>query len=116
VTAEHFPQLDVFYEIESTNAFLLNTAKNTDYLVHACLAEQQTAGRGRRGKDWVSPFGGNIYLSLLFQVNAGASQLGGLSLVIAVAVIRALRATGLTSAGVKWPNDILVNGKQLAGI
>ena len=113
---KHLQQLDVFYDIESTNAYLLNGAKKEDFSAHACLAEQQNAGRGRRGKRWISPFGGNIYLSLLWQVTAGAAQLGGLSLAVAVAVIRALRATGLDSAGVKWPNDILVKGQTLAGI
>lgn len=114
--ANDLQQLDIFYDIESTNAYLLNIAKRDDYSAHACLAEQQNAGRGRRGKRWVSPFGGNIYLSLLWRFNAGTSQLGGLSLAIAVAVIRALRAIGVDSAGVKWPNDILVKGQKLAGI
>ena len=116
VVSKKLQQLDVFYDIESTNAYLLNIAKTDDNSVRACLAEQQNAGRGRRGKRWVSPFGGNIYLSLLWQVNAGASQLGGLSLAIAVAVMRALHMIGLDNASVKWPNDILVNGQKLAGI
>lgn len=116
IATELLQQLDVYHDIESTNAYLLKAAKNDDYLMHACLAEQQKAGRGRRGRQWVSPFGGNIYLSLLWRVNAGASQLGGLSLAIAVAVMRALRAIGFDSAKLKWPNDILVKGKKLAGI
>lgn len=115
-TRKYLQRLDIFHDIESTNAYLLEAEKNDGSYVHACLAEQQNAGRGRRGRRWVSPFGGNIYLSLLWQVNAGASQLGGLSLAIAVAVIRALRAVGLDGAGIKWPNDILVKGKKLAGI
>lgn len=113
---EYLQQLDVFHNIESTNAYLLDVAKKSPQTAHACLAEQQTAGRGRRGRHWVSPFGGNLYFSLLWQFSAGASQLGGLSLAVAVAIMRALAALGLRSAGVKWPNDILVNGKKLAGI
>ncbi len=108
--------LDVFHDIKSTNAYLLNLAKLDGVSGHACLAEQQRAGRGRRGRNWVSPFGGNLYLSLLWQFNAGATQLGGLSLAVAVAVLRALHTVGLTRAGVKWPNDIIVNGRKLAGI
>lgn len=115
-TVSPLRRLDVFHEIQSTNAFLLEAAKRGEASGYACFAEQQLAGRGRRGRDWVSPFSGNVYLSLLWQFNAGASQLGGLSLAIAVAVIRALQAVGLTTAGVKWPNDILVNGRKLAGI
>jgi BirA family transcriptional regulator, biotin operon repressor / biotin---[acetyl-CoA-carboxylase] ligase len=109
-------QLDVFDDIKSTNAYLLSKAKTGNVTAQACLAEQQHAGRGRRGRDWVSPFGGNIYLSLLWQFHTGVSQLGGLSLAIAIAVLRALREVGLTSAGVKWPNDILVDGRKLSGI
>lgn len=109
-------RLEVFHDIQSTNAYLLDAAKHGESSGFACLAEQQRGGRGRRGRQWVSPFGGNLYLSLLWQFNAGASQLGGLSLAIAVAVLRALHAIGLTTAGVKWPNDILVHGRKLAGI
>nr|CAI78675.1 Biotin-(acetyl-CoA carboxylase) ligase [uncultured Gammaproteobacteria bacterium] len=113
---KYLQQLDVFYDIESTNAYLLDVAKKSPQTAHACLAEQQSSGRGRRGRHWISPFGGNLYFSLLWQFSAGASQLGGLSLAVAVAVMRVLAALGLRSAGVKWPNDILVNGKKLAGI
>jgi BirA family biotin operon repressor/biotin-[acetyl-CoA-carboxylase] ligase len=115
-TANFLRRLEVFTDIQSTNAYLLEAAKRGESSGFACLAEQQQAGRGRRGRQWVSPFGGNLYLSLLWQFNAGASQLGGLSLAIAVAVMRALRETGLTTSGVKWPNDILVGGRKLAGI
>lgn len=109
-------QLDIFHDIESTNTYLLNLSKGDGQSGHACLAEQQHAGRGRRGRRWVSPFGGNLYLSLLWEFNAGAAQLGGLSLAIAVAVMRTLRSIGISDAGVKWPNDILLEGKKLAGI
>lgn len=115
-TPKYLQQLDVFHDIESTNAYLLDIAKSSHHSGHACLAEQQHAGRGRRGRRWVSPFGGNLYASLLWQFNIGTAQLGGLSLAIAVAVMRTLRAVGLTGAGVKWPNDIVLDGKKLAGI
>jgi BirA family biotin operon repressor/biotin-[acetyl-CoA-carboxylase] ligase len=114
--AHYLQRLDVFHNIESTNAYLLNHAKNGGHTVRACLAELQTAGRGRRGRRWISPFGGNLYLSLLWHFDSGASQLGGLSLAVAVAVMRTLRNIGLSTAGVKWPNDILIKGQKLAGI
>lgn len=109
-------QLDVFYEIDSTNAYLLNAAKEAGVTGLVCLAECQRTGRGRRGRQWVSPPGGNLYLSLLWRFHAGAASLGGLSLAIAVAVVRALQIEGLASAQLKWPNDILFGGRKLAGI
>lgn len=80
------------------------------------VAEQQTAGRGRRGRQWASPFGENIYYSLLLRVEGGAAQLEGLSLVVGLAVLRAIQELGVVGGGLKWPNDILVSGKKIAGI
>lgn len=108
--------LEVFNEIDSTNAYLLEIAKQGEATGYACLAEQQRAGRGRRGRQWVSPHGGNIYLSLLWRFTGGVSQLGGLSLAMGVALRRALSEVGLNEAQLKWPNDILVGKRKLAGI
>lgn len=109
-------QLDIFFELDSTNAQLLELSRQGYSNAVMCLAEQQRTGRGRRGRRWVSPFGGNLYLSLLWRFPFGASQVSGLSLAIAVAVSRALREIGLMDAGVKWPNDIVVSNRKLAGI
>jgi BirA family biotin operon repressor/biotin-[acetyl-CoA-carboxylase] ligase len=108
--------LEVHHELDSTNAYMLSVAKQSDTSGHVCMAEYQAAGRGRRGRHWVSPLGGNLYFSLLWRFHAGASSLGGLSLAIAVAVMRALHDAGLNSARLKWPNDVLVHGRKLAGI
>ena len=78
------------------------------------VAEQQTAGRGRRGRAWVSP-GENLYYSLAITVG-GARELEGLSLVVGLAVLRALESLGVRDAGLKWPNDLLQGGKKIAGI
>lgn len=80
------------------------------------LAEYQTRGRGRRGKDWISPFGSNIYLSIIWDFDTGASALQGLSLSVGVAVKRALAQLGLDTVKLKWPNDIYNNKKKLGGI
>jgi len=80
------------------------------------LAEHQTKGQGRRGRVWVSPFGGNLYLSLFWRFQNGPAQLGCLGLVIAVAIVRVLHRMGISDAGVKWPNDIYWHDKKLAGI
>jgi len=81
-----------------------------------CMAERQTAGRGRRGRVWHSPYARNIYLSLSFNLQGGADSLDGLSLALGVAVAKCLSDQGVKGVGLKWPNDILVDGKKLAGI
>ena len=105
--------ISIFPEIESTNGYLL---KQADIDFHLCLAERQTAGRGRRGRPWISPFARNIYFSLGWRSNSGISALKGLSLLVGCAVIRVLRKIGLQKPGLKWPNDILAAEKKLAGI
>jgi len=115
-TKQHVSQLDVVFDIDSTNRYL--TAKSIDGTAsgYVVLAEQQTNGQGRRGRTWYSPFGRNLYLSLLWRYPYGPAQLGCLSLFIAVAVVRALNKLGISDAGVKWPNDIYWKNKKLAGI
>lgn len=109
--------LDIFDSLPSTNDYLLQTIKEKPPTVHACFAERQTAGKGRRGRSWYSPFGTNIYLSLLWQFEKDLSQLAGLSLVIAIGVINALQQYGIKDhLGLKWPNDILWQNKKLCGI
>ncbi len=82
----------------------------------ACFAEYQSAGRGRRGRNWVSPFGGNIYLSLCYRYQSGPAVISGLSLAVGVAVINALKKLDIPDAGLKWPNDIYWQNKKLGGI
>ncbi|CAM3338044.1 Bifunctional ligase/repressor BirA [Pseudomonas floridensis] len=80
------------------------------------LAERQTSGRGRRGRRWVSPFASNLYYSLVLRIDGGMRQLEGLSLLVGLCVMNVLRDIGVTSAGLKWPNDVLVGRKKIAGI
>jgi BirA family biotin operon repressor/biotin-[acetyl-CoA-carboxylase] ligase len=84
--------------------------------VHVCFAEMQTAGKGRRGRSWISPFGENIYLSIGSFVNLPLSELGGLSLVAGMEVVATLRHFGARETGLKWPNDVIMGGGKLAGI
>ncbi len=109
-------RLEVHDELTSTNSYLLDIAQQQPANAWVCLAEYQTAGKGRRGRTWVSPFGHNIYLSLLWRFQDGPAAIAGLSLAVGVAVIRALRQAGITEAGLKWPNDIYWRGRKLAGI
>lgn len=108
-------QIEICDSVASTNQYLLN--KHDAVSGTICLAEQQTMGRGRRGRNWFSPFGRNIYLSLLWNFATDTGSLAGLSLAIGVAVLRALQAYGLSQlVGLKWPNDIVVGQKKLGGI
>lgn len=108
--------LEVLLNTESTNSYLLEKASDHMGKRYAVLAEKQEAGRGRRGRTWVSPFGKNIYLSMLWSFSGGLASLEGLSLVIAIAVEKALAELGVDDAKLKWPNDVYLDKKKLAGI
>ncbi|MEO8778416.1 MAG: biotin--[acetyl-CoA-carboxylase] ligase [Rhodanobacter sp.] len=107
--------LEVHGEIDSTSSELqrrLATAKDLSVV----LAESQSAGRGRRGRGWLSPPGLNIYLSCLKRFESGLAALSGLSLAIGVIVLRALDELGIRGVGLKWPNDVLAaSGGELRG-
>jgi len=102
--------------IDSTNAEGLRLATDGQAAPFVVLAERQSAGRGRRGRQWVSPFAENLYYSLVLRVDGGMRQLEGLSLVVGLAVMRTLQAFGLEKVGLKWPNDVLVDGRKITGI
>lgn len=102
--------------IDSTNAEALRMIGAGCAAPFLVLAEQQTAGRGRRGRKWVSPFAQNVYYSLVLRIEDGLRQLEGLSLVVGLAVMQALRDSGVQGAALKWPNDVLVGQKKIAGI
>lgn len=106
----------VFDSIDSTNAEALRAIERGQAAPFLVLAERQTAGRGRRGRKWASPFAENIYYSLVLRIEGGMRQLEGLSLVVGLAVLQALRELGIPAAGLKWPNDVLVGQKKIAGI
>jgi len=108
--------LEVLKAVESTNSYLLQQVAAGHPSGSVCVAEFQHGGRGRRGRQWHSPYGSNLYLSLLWRFQDGTSRLGGLSLAVAVALMRTLSESGMQQVGIKWPNDILVQGKKLAGI
>ena len=108
-----FTHLDV---IDSTNTYLLEQAKHGVASGQVCLAEHQISGRGRMGRNWVSAYGHNLYLSLLWRFEQ-VSQVQGLSLAVGVVVARALQGVmGLDRVQLKWPNDIWVDGRKLGGI
>ncbi|MFA5626997.1 MAG: bifunctional biotin--[acetyl-CoA-carboxylase] ligase/biotin operon repressor BirA [Thiohalomonadaceae bacterium] len=107
-------ELSIIPCVDSTNAWLMRKASTTG--MTACLAELQTSGRGRRGRTWQSTLGGSICLSLHDYFEDGMARLAGLSLVVALAVVRALHELGINDVSVKWPNDIYWQGRKLGGI
>ncbi len=109
-------QVQVELEIDSTSSELLRQASAGAVAARVCLAEQQTAGRGRRGRAWASPFAASLYLSMLWPSPLPSARLSGMSLVTGLAILRVLYAHGVTEVGLKWPNDILWRGRKLVGI
>jgi BirA family biotin operon repressor/biotin-[acetyl-CoA-carboxylase] ligase len=102
--------------VDSTNAEALTRVAVAQALPFVVLAERQTSGRGRRGRSWASPFGENLYYSLVLKIEGGMRQLEGLSLVVGLALLQTIRGAGVSAAGLKWPNDVLVDGRKIAGI
>ncbi|MEZ3501828.1 bifunctional biotin--[acetyl-CoA-carboxylase] ligase/biotin operon repressor BirA [Pantoea sp. KPR_PJ] len=108
-------RLDVIPVIDSTNQYLLdrmNTLQSGD----ACIAEYQQAGRGRRGRQWFSPFGANLYMSMYWRLEQGPAAAMGLSLVIGIVMAETLQQLGAQDVRVKWPNDLYLRDRKLAGI
>ncbi|QPB77978.1 bifunctional biotin--[acetyl-CoA-carboxylase] ligase/biotin operon repressor BirA [Proteus sp. GOKU] len=101
--------------IDSTNQYLIqriSALKSGD----VCIAEYQSAGRGRRGRQWISPFGRNLYLSMYWKLEQGPAAAIGLSLVVGVIMAEVLQKLGADGVKVKWPNDLYLNDKKLSGI
>ncbi|WP_336283682.1 bifunctional biotin--[acetyl-CoA-carboxylase] ligase/biotin operon repressor BirA [Cronobacter dublinensis] len=101
--------------IDSTNQYLMDRLSELDS-GDACIAEYQQAGRGRRGRKWFSPFGANLYLSMYWRLEQGPAAAIGLSLVIGIVMAEVLHELGADQVRVKWPNDLYLNDRKLAGI
>lgn len=108
-------ELSVREEVGSTNDEILRLPADSRH-ARAVISDRQTVGRGRRQRSWHSPPGGNIYLSLGWKFDKPRWPLSTVPLVVALAVCQALDRAGLSGHGIKWPNDILLGGKKLAGI
>ena len=106
---KHITVLDV---VDSTNTWL--AARPGDPAV--CFAEFQSAGRGRHGRRWVSPFASNLYMSLGWSFAEWPQGFTALGMVAAIAAVRALKQLGVEGVGIKWPNDLVAVGKKLAGV
>lgn len=107
--------VDVLPVIDSTNQYLqdrISQLRSGD----ACVAEYQQAGRGRRGRRWFSPFGSNLYLSMYWKLDQGPAAAMGLSLVIGIVMAEVMQRLGAEDVRVKWPNDLYLKDRKLAGI
>ncbi|AWF33384.1 bifunctional protein BirA (plasmid) [Klebsiella oxytoca] len=108
-------KITVLSVINSTNQFLLDRLPELES-GDVCIAEYQHDGRGRRGRKWFSPFGSNLYLSMFWALEEGAPALIGLSLVIGIVIAETLEKLGIDGIRVKWPNDLYLYERKLAGI
>ena len=109
-------ELHVLSSVDSTNRFLLDRPRPRPGAAAACVAELQTRGRGRNGRSWTSTFGRNIYLSLDRVFELPLAELAGISLAAGVALARTLGRQGLEGHCLKWPNDVHVGQRKLAGV
>lgn len=106
----------VLSELRSTNDYLLDNVKNNKLFFSAICADAQTKGRGRQSKNWFSPPGCNIYLSLSWQFPFGGERLSGLSLAIGLGIAECFEYFGVPKLQIKWPNDIYCRDKKIAGV
>jgi BirA family biotin operon repressor/biotin-[acetyl-CoA-carboxylase] ligase len=107
--------LEVDRNIDSTNDEMLRRGFEKFHGV-ALFAEQQEGGRGRRGRRWHSPFARNLYLSVGWRYEPTPPELAFLPLAVAVAMAEALESAGFPGAMLKWPNDLLLDGRKVGGI
>jgi len=113
--SDKFATSNIELSLDSTNNRMMSVAETNISDRHIILAEMQTAGRGRRGRQWLSPFARNLYFSVLWPFSQGIAAIQGLSLAVGLAIQRSLKEQGVPGVGLKWPNDILVNGGRADG-
>jgi BirA family transcriptional regulator, biotin operon repressor / biotin---[acetyl-CoA-carboxylase] ligase len=116
VHAGQLRKLELLFEVDSTNSRLLNNAAPPPGTADVCMSELQHAGRGRRGRRWIAPFGGGVALSLAWTFGDAARAMPALSLGVGVAIARALARAGALGVSLKWPNDIWFQDRKIGGV
>ncbi|MCW9018205.1 MAG: biotin--[acetyl-CoA-carboxylase] ligase, partial [Kangiellaceae bacterium] len=111
-----FKELILLSSIDSTSTYLAQDWRRNPGNGRVCIAEHQSAGRGRKGRPWISPFGANLYFSIGVELPLGLSALGGLSLAVGICLCQTLNQLTNEPVKIKWPNDLLMDDKKLAGI
>jgi len=114
-TADHY-HIRILDAVDSTNSVLMHAAEAGAPDGSVVCTEYQFAGRGRRGRQWHSILGGSLTFSVLWRFEEGIAALVGLSLAVGVAIARALNRFSRFPVKLKWPNDVLVDYRKLAGI
>jgi BirA family biotin operon repressor/biotin-[acetyl-CoA-carboxylase] ligase len=109
-------RLDVLLTVDSTNRFMSDLPPAAPERAQVCVAELQNAGRGRRGRSWIAPFGSGVCMSIGWKFEEAPPTFSALSLAVGVAAVRALRRFGADDVGLKWPNDLLWRTRKLGGI
>lgn len=107
---------DVLLTVDSTNRFVAELSPPPAGHVQLCTTEVQNAGRGRRGRSWLAPFGSGVCMSVGWQFNEAPPTFSALSLAVGVAVVKAFNRLGIEGVGLKWPNDLQWQGRKLGGI
>ena len=109
-------RLEVFTELESTNRQLLDGPAPDPGMLAACVAEYQSAGRGRRGRSWQAPLGMGLCLSAAWSFRETPPELAALSLAVGLVARRVLQREAGIKIGLKWPNDLVWDDRKLGGI
>jgi BirA family biotin operon repressor/biotin-[acetyl-CoA-carboxylase] ligase len=113
---ERLGAVEILEQVDSSNSWLLNQPRCEIGAGRACLAEIQTAGRGRRGRQWMAPPTGSLCLSLAWHFPRISPDMSCLSLACGIAVVRALEQLGVEGVSIKWPNDLMWQDRKLAGL
>lgn len=115
--AAELEDLSVAGSVDSTSSRLLAAPHaGAGRGCRALFAEHQSSGRGRRGRQWVSPYGANLYFSVARALDPAPPAIGALGLAVGVGLAEALQGLGVAAIGLKWPNDLVVDGAKLGGI
>ena len=115
-THEVLASLEVFDAIESTNSHLMQSPPPAAGFLHVVVTDNQTAGRGRHGRSWLTPPGSGLALSVAYTFARSPDHLPALTLATGVGAIRVLEALEIAGVQLKWPNDLIVNDGKLGGI
>lgn len=105
-----------YESISSTNDKAYELAEKGEAEGAVVIAEEQTHGKGRMGRKWVSPASGGVYMSVILRPKTGLADLSAITLAAGMAVVKAVRKTSGAEAGLKWPNDVFIGGKKICGI
>lgn len=109
-------KITYYKQLDSTNTEIARLAMQGTEHGAVVVAEEQTAGKGRRGRSWESPAGENIYMSILLRPNCKPEKAPMLTLVMAYSVAQVIRELGFSEVQIKWPNDLVLSGRKICGI